>query len=344
MAFFRIEPGSHLQPIAATTFSDLGMKERQDLQALLRDNPKTIGIDLLVFAEEFSNWQDSSRRVDLLALDRNSNLVVIELKRVEEGGHMELQALRYAAMLSTVDFPQVREAYEKLLSNPAVAAKRGITAHDAEQQLLDFLGAITASEVNISSTPRIILMAPSFSKEMTTTVLWLNEREVDIRCVSVQPYEIDGKRFLEIEQVIPLPSSADYMVQKKAKEAKAEKQAVDQKRRSRSLPTLVEAKMLNPGDVLELIRLPRGILKDVPQNARYADLIDETRVKWHFNGNEYSLTSLCAAICAQFAPEVLPVTYAFAGPDNWARAGEKIWLSELARSLEMSPVELPNLG
>ena len=341
MAFFRIETENHLHPIAATTFSDLGMKERQDLQSLLRDNSKTIGTDLFVFAEEFSNWQDSSRRVDLLALDKNANLVVIELKRVEEGGHMELQALRYAAMLSTVDFSQVKEAYEKLLANPVIAAKRGHAPKDAEQYLLDFLGAVNPSEVNISSTPRIILMAPSFSKEMTTTVLWLNERELDIRCVSVQPYEIDGKRFLEVEQVIPLPSSADYIVQKKAKEAKAEKQAVDQKRRARSLPSLVEASVLKSGDILELIRLPRGILKDVPQDARYAELLDETRVKWRFNGKEYSLTSLCAAICAEFAPGVLPVTYAFAGPDNWAREGEKVWLSELARSLEISAVEIP---
>jgi RecB family endonuclease NucS len=63
-----------------------------------------ISDDLLVLAEEFSQWEDSCRRVDLLAVDRNGELVVIELKRSEDGGHMDLQSLRYAVMISTMTF------------------------------------------------------------------------------------------------------------------------------------------------------------------------------------------------------------------------------------------------
>ena len=35
---------------------------------------------------------------NLLCIDREANLVVVELKRTEDGGHMDLQAIRYAAM------------------------------------------------------------------------------------------------------------------------------------------------------------------------------------------------------------------------------------------------------
>jgi RecB family endonuclease NucS len=52
--------------------------------------------DTIVIAEEFGEWEDSRRRIDLLGLDKNANLVVIELKRTDDGGHMELQALRYS--------------------------------------------------------------------------------------------------------------------------------------------------------------------------------------------------------------------------------------------------------
>ena len=48
----------------------------------------------MVLAEEFGDWQDSRRRIDLLCLDRDAGLVVVELKRTEDGGHMELQAIR----------------------------------------------------------------------------------------------------------------------------------------------------------------------------------------------------------------------------------------------------------
>lgn len=70
------------------------MREREDLQRLLRTNIAVLGDDLYVLAEVFGEWEDSSRRIDLLAIDTEANLVVIELKRTHDGGHMELQAIR----------------------------------------------------------------------------------------------------------------------------------------------------------------------------------------------------------------------------------------------------------
>ena len=61
------------------------MQERRDLQRLLRENVEVIAPDTLVIAEEFGDWEDSRRRIDLLAIDRSANLVVIELKRTEDG-------------------------------------------------------------------------------------------------------------------------------------------------------------------------------------------------------------------------------------------------------------------
>ena len=91
-----------IHAVSPTTFGAAGIKERSDLQRLLRDQIEVVAQDLLVIAEEFSDWQDSRRSIDLLAVDKGANLVVIELKRTEDGGHMELQAVRYASMVSTL--------------------------------------------------------------------------------------------------------------------------------------------------------------------------------------------------------------------------------------------------
>jgi hypothetical protein len=88
--------------LSATTFSSAGLQERRDLQRLLRENVEVIAPGALVISKEFGDWDESRRRIDLLAIDKKANLVVIELKRTEDGGHMELQSIRYASMVSSM--------------------------------------------------------------------------------------------------------------------------------------------------------------------------------------------------------------------------------------------------
>ena len=115
-----------------TTFAAEGISERGGLQRLLREQIEVIAPDTLVMAEEFGDWEGSKRCIDLLGIDKNANLVVVELKRTEDGGHMEFQAIRYAAMVSTMTFEKVVEVYEKYL-------RRLNDASDAQEAVLEFL-------------------------------------------------------------------------------------------------------------------------------------------------------------------------------------------------------------
>jgi hypothetical protein len=201
-------------------FATLEMYERQDLQRLLREEISALGEDLLVIAEEFGNWQDARRRIDLLALDRDGQLVVIEIKRTDDGGHMELQAIRYAAMVSSMGFSEVLEAYTAYC-----AQHRPDEDLDPRAELETFLESAEGSEEPvISSDVRIVLVSADFGREITTTVLWLNGFEgMDIRCVRLVPYEVEEKILLDIQQVIPLPEAADYQVRLRKKDAARER-------------------------------------------------------------------------------------------------------------------------
>lgn len=101
-----------LTAVPTTTYSALGRLERQDLQQFLKADIGVIASDVLIVAEEFGEWEDARRRIDLLGVDRQGRLVVIELKRTEDGGHVDLQALRYAAMVSTMTFDQLADTYQ----------------------------------------------------------------------------------------------------------------------------------------------------------------------------------------------------------------------------------------
>jgi len=191
MAIYEITKES-LLALPTTTFSAQDFRERYDLQRLLRAHIEAIAPDTYVLAEEYGEWEDAKRRIDLPCVDRRANLVVVELKRSEDGGHMDLQAIRYAAMISTMTFTQAVEAHQNYLR------RLSENAPDAQRLILDFLGWEQPDEGEFATDTRIVLVSGEFSKEITTAVLWLNDRELDIRCVRLRPYSLDGRTLLDI--------------------------------------------------------------------------------------------------------------------------------------------------
>ena len=204
MALYEFTKDSMVE-IPSTTYASLGLKERDDVQRVLRENIDAISPGTFILTEEFGQWEGSNRRIDLLGLDRDGRLVVIELKRTEDGGHMELQALRYAAMVSTMTFDQAVEAHRKYLD------RRGFSSETSESRIREFLG-VEDGPVAFSNQVRIVLASADFSKEITSAVLWLNGQGLDIMCFRMRPYAFQGRVLLDVQQVIPLPEAAAFQV------------------------------------------------------------------------------------------------------------------------------------
>jgi len=203
-----------IRPLERSTFAQSGLHERRDMQRLLRENISVIAPETLVISEEFGDWADSRRRIDLLAIDRDANLVVIELKRTEDGGHMELQAIRYAAMVSTLTFDRAVDVYCRHL------AHLGKAEIDARSGLLDFLGWEEPDEEAFAQDVRIVLASAEFGRELTTSALWLRDRKIDVRCVRLQPYALGDRLLVDVQQIIPLPEAAEYQVRVSEKHRK----------------------------------------------------------------------------------------------------------------------------
>ncbi|CAM5553592.1 hypothetical protein ECAE60S_04421 [Eoetvoesiella caeni] len=191
--------------VPRTTFSAMQLKERTDIQRVLKDFIDIISPNTMVLAEEFGEWTDSRRRIDLLGLNKQGQLVVIELKRTEDGGHMELQALRYAAMVSTMTFDQATAAHQKFL------ASEGLDPEGAEQAIREFLN-VEDENITFSDGVKIVLASADFSKEITSSVLWLNEQGLDITCVRLRPHQFSDELLLDVQQIIPLPEAAEFQV------------------------------------------------------------------------------------------------------------------------------------
>ena len=199
-----------LSGITRTSFHEVGVYEG-DLQEALRERPEFIEQGLFVISDEFTDWDDSWRHIDLLCIDHAANLVVVELKRAD-GAHMELQAIRYAAMMANSTTQRIIEGHARYLRTKGIDGS-------AEERIREHLGLSEDDEVSIATEqPRIVLVSEEFNKEITTSVLWLNEAGLDIRCVRVRAFAHEGQLLLNIDQVIPLPEAQDFLVKERDRE------------------------------------------------------------------------------------------------------------------------------
>lgn len=135
---------------------------------------------------------------------------------------MELQAIRYAAMISQMTFGQAVEAHDAYLR------QRGGEG-SARERILGFLGWEEPDDEAFAADVRLVLVSANFSKEITSSVLWLREFGVDITCLRLIPYDLQGRTLIDVQRIIPLPEAADFMERVRNKE-RAERESRGAKR------------------------------------------------------------------------------------------------------------------
>lgn len=214
MPIFEVKEAG-LTKLDQTTLGAEQLWERRDLQAYLRQHLHEIDgtTDLLVIAEEFADWADSKRRIDLLAVDRRGNLVVIELKRGITGEHMELQAVRYAAMVSTLTLEQAAQAFARFCSMTGEATSADV----ARDRIVEHIDTDEPEE-DFGRDVRIVLVSEDFSLEVTSAIMWLSAKGVDITAIRLTVHKLEDRILLDFLQVIPFKGAEDYQVRVRNKE------------------------------------------------------------------------------------------------------------------------------
>ena len=205
---YQINPTTNkLIELRAKRFGDLGFKEREHLQEWLANCPTALGEDLLIIQKEFDGFDETRERLDLLALDKSGNLVLIENKLDDSGRDVVWQSLKYASYCSGLKKADILRLYQNYLD-------RYCGGGNAGESICEFLEAEDFSDVilNSGTEQRIKLVAANFRKEVTSTVLWLLQYNLQIQCYKATPYQHGETLFLNLEQIIPTPEAADFMI------------------------------------------------------------------------------------------------------------------------------------
>ncbi len=187
------------------SFLSLNFEERAHLQEWIVKSPDVFGEELLIIQKEFDGFDDTRERLDLLALDKQGNLVVIENKLDDSGRDVTWQALKYASYCSSLSKRSIIDIYQKYL---------GVNGN-AEENIVDFFGGVAIENIDINkslNSQRIILVAAKFRKEVTSTILWLFNYGLRAQCFKVTPYQMGEQLFVNFEQILPIKEAQEYSI------------------------------------------------------------------------------------------------------------------------------------
>ena len=197
---FRVDPETRRsEHIEEVDFGRLGFRERRDIQEWVAANPTILGDGLLIIGKEFSGFDRTNERLDLLAVDYSGKLVVIELKRDDTGADAHWQAIKYASYFQ-------RTTVEEIVS--MAATYWGESTDGAVMRLLQHLGSDDLHALN--NNQRIVLVSHRFAPEVTSAVMWLNQKvptEVMVTCVRLTPYHDTqtGSLYVQASTIVPVP-------------------------------------------------------------------------------------------------------------------------------------------
>ncbi|QZY57180.1 hypothetical protein [Crassaminicella profunda] len=200
-----------LEKISESTFVENELKERDNIEEWIRKEPTVLGEELIIIGHEYDKFE-VNERLDLLALDKDGNLVIIEVKRDKTGGNVDFQALKYCSYCSTLNPSEIIEVYDEYL-------KKFNINESALENIMDFLEVDSEDLLNgiLNTGQRIVIIGKEIDKRILSVCAWLSQNNIDIKCMSIIPYKLDSLNnvIVDINQLIPTYSIDDYFINKK---------------------------------------------------------------------------------------------------------------------------------
>lgn len=195
----RVGPEENVSTLEIVSLQEKGFRE-DDLREWVINSPKSIlGEDLRLIGREVPVKQIGDG-IDLLAIDRDANVVAIELKRGDLKPKVDFQGLKYAAYTSYWDYSKLRDQFKKFKSTTW-----GQRLYEDENTFTEVLDEFCNEDYTLNQDQRIIFVGESVRERLDIVLRWLSDRSIDVTVIEFQLLEDDGRLYLNAEQTIPTP-------------------------------------------------------------------------------------------------------------------------------------------
>ncbi len=181
MKIYSITPDNKFKEYAEIGFQD----EHQEsvLETWLENNPEKIieSGSLLIIGRQVTTSLGSF--IDLLAIDRQGDLVVIELKRDRTPRETLAQALEYSSFVEKLGYEQLDEIFRNFSGDEAL---------NLAQYHRVYFNMVSDEAVVFNNDQRIVIVGQKITPEIRQTATFLRNKGVRVTCLEFTFFKADG--------------------------------------------------------------------------------------------------------------------------------------------------------
>ena len=192
MRVFAVEENGSFKEFVRTRFEF--DHQEADLEDWLENNPEGLVEDgeLMMIGRQV--WTNLGGFIDLLAVDRQGDVAVIELKRNRTPRDILAQALEYASFVETLDWDALEELLRQYMSD------EGVDLADYHRR---YFQLSSDEAVSFNKDQQIVLVGQAISEEIRQTATFLRKKGFRVTCVEFSFFESErGAQLLSADIVV----------------------------------------------------------------------------------------------------------------------------------------------
>ena len=217
MKLFAITPEATFREYVETGFQT--QYQESILEDWLENNPQSIIEDgnLLIIGRQVTTNLDSF--LDLLAIDRQGDVAVIELKRDRTPRETLVQALEYASFVEPLDYDQLESIFQSYLDDASA---------NLAQYHHDYFDLATDEAVVFNRDQRVVIIGQRITPQVRQTSIFLRQKGLRVTCVEFTLFKTEeGLQLLSTDIVVGKETTAPSRISSRSLPRTSENQFLD---------------------------------------------------------------------------------------------------------------------
>lgn len=218
---------SSVTPVIQTDLVAQGFLETKHLEEWFASSSEILGRKLIWIARQ--DWASDSDRSDLIGIDKDAELLVVELKRGYVDMPVITQALNYASQYAVLKHDEIIQRFlEHSSRNTQAPLRRKVTSEvEARQMISDLTGAGEANDSQV-----LILVGTEFDPGVLSICEYLNravgsDGTLSVECWKMSLFQDSNTFYLQLVQILPTPD-LQIQIEQLREERRATKHKRDQ--------------------------------------------------------------------------------------------------------------------